>query len=1515
MVTKNRALEKIIQGIADKEVRAFFSGDRPTRRDADGIFVIERGDPDFLREHEESLRAILPTQYDEMFRRYEEIYDAEKDPSALPAAYLAVENKIVDCNDLSTVSQIGGLIVNSWYTPTLDWTFYEKGLDNGSFTAEDVLRFTQTNAGFLGFFLPLLVQRGDEGIWQTLSGYVRDAGQSDSLRIELFRSMLSASNPAALTYFIGEIERNNYYRFKALGEAAAGLADFYCRLPPARTVAVLKDALAGNLTDYLSRPFCENVCFQSAVKRLRPAEYPAYIRRVLREGMPEARRAFFHLADPAALSREYAADIFGGAFDMEDFSFAVYKISCRKADKAILPVLFSKMLAIYDGMEKVHYHYPMTDGVPIARDVTKANVVEVLAEAAVLLNGDEYFALLDARYDGFKEEAQAAYLKKAGERTKLDRRACAIRFLKTDGYYGLNFYDGMKITLTFDEAVGVSDYLKSKKQSVKSRIVREFLASPDRDKIQAYLLSSEEDYKAGAGREMQVASGKVREEKLKEKEPLYVFPRDRESVFSVQEPTEEIDGILRRDGEKFCEESITPARLEEFFGRLSGFVEENKNYEYETYFHDGLSTFGCTFLPLSGADFFKFDKFSDFPLGEELKGLWKSALTEAEAVSLLLLSRFYGPKEQKFYVAAYGDKLSEADRNALFSFFEEGGEKREYLLRILTSLTNAFLFDFLSEPMLLRLTELFSRGIFLRDEKERVRSYYESILPFGQIVDAAAVFDDAEAMKACARAVCASVREKTGVVSLETAAKLYEKGEISVELLRYLVLIGKTPVYDLSKRDSSLCLYRPDSPYPRFQRCMSALVRDSLAAELTRGSLATPYNRVICAVDCFRGAEYFVRSIAAIRGLTLVRSPYGSEKNDSISMIMKKTVPAEGDTYEKFAALLKEYAVKDEELVRASLFNPSFIDYAGRAFGFPRFRFAAYFFIAHLNESEPCGDDRFYESRKEAIREYSDIDYRDFNDGAFDYRWYKEMIEEIPAERIKMIYDNAKYVTVGGLHKRAQRFFDAMNGKISKEECVERIAASRNKDFCLVYSLIPLQGREDLRERYLFLQDFLKGSKKYGAQRQLGERRTVDIALDNLARVAGYADTGIFVFELEADYPHDIYRTYTAEDLELTPTIPENAYKVTLQIERKGKRLAAVPAKYAKDQTVVWLKEEVKQLNQKFRRIAASFEGAMCDGTAFTSQQLERMSRERTIAHTLSGLVFLADGKLAVFSDGALRDTEGGKIQSRAVYVAHPVELKKAGLLRAAIDRVVRNNVRQPFKQVMREIYLKSEEERSQEEVQRFRGFSVDLKKCIAALKGRGWGVSDDIGLRKVYHASGVVAALFRKFDDFYLYDFENVNRELHGIVFLDRRSEEIIPLRKVDDVTFSETLRDVDLMIAISANAIYDYDLAMSTVEIRREILRSVISVLGLTNIAFLKDNISVRGTYGTYLINIRTGLVFKEGKGNLLLDTVYSTDKPLLLDFIDEDPMTADIVSKAVVLSRDETLRDPAILREIKE
>ena len=137
--------------------------------------------------------------------------------------------------------------------------------------------------------------------------------------------------------------------------------------------------------------------------------------------------------------------------------------------------------------------------------------------------------------------------------------------------------------------------------------------------------------------------------------------------------------------------------------------------------------------------------------------------------------------------------------------------------------------------------------------------------------------------------------------------------------------------------------------------------------------------------------------------------------------------------------------------------------------------------------------------------------------------------------------------------------------------------------------------------------------------------------------------------------------------------------------------------------------------------------------------------------------------------------------------------------------------------------------------------------------------------------------------------------------------------LDEVDPIVFSETLRDVDLMIALSANNVYDYELSMSTFEMRRAMIAAILEILGIKNVSFLKENIKIDGYYGTYVVNIKTGLVFKEGKGNLLLKTVDNYDKPLMLNFIDEDPMSADIVTKVMLLSDDKKITDSAILAEV--
>lgn len=127
-----------------------------------------------------------------------------------------------------------------------------------------------------------------------------------------------------------------------------------------------------------------------------------------------------------------------------------------------------------------------------------------------------------------------------------------------------------------------------------------------------------------------------------------------------------------------------------------------------------------------------------------------------------------------------------------------------------------------------------------------------------------------------------------------------------------------------------------------------------------------------------------------------------------------------------------------DELIRAAVYNLDFLSLVDSYLGIPGFKSAALYFAAHLNES-------LSEARIEKIKEYSTIDYHDFKDGAFDFEWYAEMINTIPPDEFKRVYDNAKYITVAGLHKRAQRFFDALNGKITAAEAKKRILESRKK--------------------------------------------------------------------------------------------------------------------------------------------------------------------------------------------------------------------------------------------------------------------------------------------------------------------------------------------------------------------------------------------------------------------------------------------------------------------------------------
>lgn len=52
--------------------------------------------------------------------------------------------------------------------------------------------------------------------------------------------------------------------------------------------------------------------------------------------------------------------------------------------------------------------------------------------------------------------------------------------------------------------------------------------------------------------------------------------------------------------------------------------------------------------------------------------------------------------------------------------------------------------------------------------------------------------------------------------------------------------------------------------------------------------------------------------------------------------------------------------------------------------------------------------------------------------------------------------------------------------------------------------------------RYQILQEFLRGSKKFGAQWRESEALTVEIGLQNLARSADYQDVQRFIWAMES---------------------------------------------------------------------------------------------------------------------------------------------------------------------------------------------------------------------------------------------------------------------------------------------------------------------------------------------------------------------------------------------------------------
>jgi hypothetical protein len=127
--------------------------------------------------------------------------------------------------------------------------------------------------------------------------------------------------------------------------------------------------------------------------------------------------------------------------------------------------------------------------------------------------------------------------------------------------------------------------------------------------------------------------------------------------------------------------------------------------------------------------------------------------------------------------------------------------------------------------------------------------------------------------------------------------------------------------------------------------------------------------------------------------------------------------------------------------------------------------------------------------------------------------------------------------------------------------------------------------------------------------------------------------------------------------------------------------------------------------------------------------------------------------------------------------------------------------------------------------------------------------------------------------------------------------------------------MRDVDLAVSVAHVGGVDPETSHSTVEMRKVILEFNKELFGLDNVRIEGTHAFIEGKLGSYTVQLGSGVIHKEGGAMINILPVHSQHRgKLFLPFIDEDPKTAEILSKVLLLAEDRKIRDPYILDQLK-
>jgi hypothetical protein len=710
---------------------------------------------------------------------------------------------------------------------------------------------------------------------------------------------------------------------------------------------------------------------------------------------------------------------------------------------------------------------------------------------------------------------------------------------------------------------------------------------------------------------------------------------------------------------------------------------------------------------------------------------------------------------------------------------------------------------------------------------------------------------------------------------------------------------------------------------PLVERCR----RRILEVELTRGDNPTVATPLALGLHSVSGIDDLMAILRALGKGGFVRGGGQdmSTKETVFSHLVRCSVPRDGESGADFRAKALAAKIPEERLVELAVYAPQWTRYTEEALGWHGLAEAVWWIHAHTKGTDWTVENDIRELWQADLSGRTALSPADLLEGAVDVAWFLRVHEALGRKRWNQLDEAAKYASTGAGHARARIFADAMLGKVKKSELVGRIRQKRHPDAVRALGLLPLakgNAREaDLLDRYKEIQEFRRGSRQFGSQRQATEKRAAQIGLQNLARTAGFVDPIRLEWAMEAkavedlaDGPIEIVVEEVTFSLGVDPW-----GEIELAVTRDGRALADVPAKLRKHPGVAALRERRIELKRQAARIRPALEQFMVRGDEFTGAELCALMEHPLLRPMLSNLVLVGDAIAGYPVQGGrvLEDHAGGVEPvkpSERLRVAHPQDLLPAASWhRWQKDCFVRERI-QPFKQVFRELYpMTASEGQEGTQTRRFAGHQVQPRQALALLGGRGWVNHPEEGVRKVFHEAGLVAWL--TFQEGFLTPADVEGLTLESVFFTQRDDHRPLQLARLPPRLFSETMRDLDLVVSVAHRGGVDPEASSSTIEMRAALVEETCRLLRLANVRVKDRYALVKGELGEYSIHLGSAVTRRMPGETLFIVPVHSQHRGrLFLPFADDDPRTAEVMSKVLLLARDREIKDPGILDQLR-